>query len=145
MTWDNVPSRSAGTANYRWLMASMGGRADQPRVHGIFPMPISRTESSGRRTTFPYSPGAKILVTGGTGFLGSWLVASLLVAAEPMVLGIDLTGADPNPLLWITPRRIRSAPSSPWCVATFGRLPEIGRFDYIVHGAASSSTAQGAD
>ena len=32
--------------------------------------------------------GSKILITGSTGFLGSWLVASLLWAADRLDLGI---------------------------------------------------------
>jgi len=80
--------------------------------------------------------GSRVLVTGGTGFLGSWLVASLLRANERLNLGLQLVllsrdpGAVPlveGPALHLLPGDVRS-------------LPDPGSVDIIVHGATSSSS-----
>lgn len=80
--------------------------------------------------------GSRVLVTGGTGFLGSWLVASLLRANERLNLGLQLVllshdpGAVPlveGPALHLLPGDVRS-------------LPDLGSVDIIVHGATSSSS-----
>lgn len=139
MTWDVEPSSPASTANYRWFMTSLGRKANQ-RL-GPWDLPYADLVDGVDRAQGDLAvlSGAKILVTGGTGFLGSWLVASLLVAAERMDLGIDLTVLTRNP-------SALENPISTQVTVLRGdvrSLPEVGLFDYIVHGAASSSTARG--
>ena len=83
--------------------------------------------------------GAQILVTGGTGFLGSWLVASLLAANARQRLGLrislltrhpDAVPLDDGGALSLLQGDVR-------------QLPAVGSPDFIVHGAATSSATYG--
>ncbi len=83
--------------------------------------------------------GARILITGGTGFLGSWLVASLLTANRQLGLGMRLVvltrdaqraGLEPASDLSLVEGDVRS-------------LPPVGAVDFVLHGAAASSAVYG--
>lgn len=82
---------------------------------------------------------ARILITGGTGFLGSWIVAALLRANQEMSLGCKIVLVTRNPAsvplveehgLTIVQSDVRS-------------LASVGTFDLVIHGAASSSAPFG--
>lgn len=85
--------------------------------------------------------GSRILVTGGTGFLGGWLTASLLAANSELDLGLHLT------LLTRSPATVPLRPSESLTLleGDVRRLPPVGPVDVIVHGAASSSALWGTD
>lgn len=83
--------------------------------------------------------GARILVTGGTGFVGSWLTSSLLHADRRLALDLDLV------LLSRYPDRVPvdETPRLSIISGDVRRLPDVGSVDVIVHGAASSSAPFG--
>lgn len=84
--------------------------------------------------------GARVLVTGGTGFLGAWLVASLLQADAALDLGLRLC------LVSRSPETVPLAPHDRLSLLRGDvRTVEIaGSFDFLLHGAASSSARFGA-
>jgi nucleoside-diphosphate-sugar epimerase len=83
--------------------------------------------------------GAKIFVTGGTGFFGKWLLAALGHADVEMNLGLEVTvlSRDPGAFLERHPQALR------WHFlaghVADSSLPSA-RFDYVIH-AASDTTA----
>ena len=85
--------------------------------------------------------GTRLLVTGGTGFLGRWLVATLLLAGVP----------GPTGELVVLSRRPDAVPleDGPGLrllggdVAHLARREGLGGFDLVVHAAASSSAGHG--
>lgn len=82
---------------------------------------------------------ARFLVTGGTGFLGSWITATLLEANLQLGLGLRIE------LLTRKPADVPSMPDHDLSILAgdVRSLPRIGHVDLIVHGAASSSAAFG--
>ena len=81
--------------------------------------------------------GARILVTGATGFVGKWLLASLLEADRRLDLGVSIVALSRDPAAFL-----RAAPA-------FGQTDAVewvtgdvrdfalprGRFGFVVHGA----------
>lgn len=82
---------------------------------------------------------ASILVTGGSGFVGSWLVASLIWAAQRLKLGLTLQILSRKP--WLIP--LEESRSLRLVQGDVLDLPPLARSDVIVHGAAVSSAAVG--
>lgn len=83
--------------------------------------------------------GGRLLVTGGTGFLGSWITSSLLGADRALRLGLRVT------LVSRRPGRL-SLPEDAGVevlAADVRSLQHQGRFDFVLHGAASSSAVYG--
>jgi nucleoside-diphosphate-sugar epimerase len=87
---------------------------------------------------FAHLAGKRILMTGGTGFIGRWLLASLLAANRLRALGCEITVLTRDhagfslrcPELACDPavRLLSGDVRSP--------LPDIGPIDVVVHGAA---------
>lgn len=84
---------------------------------------------------------SKIFITGGTGFFGKWLLASLLYAKRKISLNVEI---------WILTRdQQKFLDRYPWFnefnyiegdIVSF-QFPEIS-FDYIIHAAADVSTSE---
>jgi nucleoside-diphosphate-sugar epimerase len=85
--------------------------------------------------------GKRLLVTGGTGFFGKWLLGSLLAADAERELGLRVTvlSRDPAPFLRQFPEAA-ALQFVPGHVADFSPPPE--RFDYIVHAATVTSSVE---
>ena len=83
--------------------------------------------------------GARVLVTGGTGFLGSWLVASLLEANEMLGLRLRLVLVSRHP----SAVPLVEGPSLQVVGGDVRSLRAPGSFEVILHGAASSSARYG--
>src|SRR4051794_22257382 len=77
--------------------------------------------------------GARILVTGATGFIGSWVVESVLHANRRLRLGIDLVA------LVRDPSRLRTSDDRLTSVVGDVRSFALaGKIDAVIHAAASS-------
>jgi nucleoside-diphosphate-sugar epimerase len=83
--------------------------------------------------------GARILVTGGTGFLGSWLVASLIRANARLGLGMQIVVLTRQPASAL----LDGFPSVSILRGDVRSMPDPGPVDVIVHGAATSSSTYG--
>ena len=84
--------------------------------------------------------GSRVLVTGGTGFLGSWLVASLIRANQVsnLELQVDLVTRSPRTVPPSVQSEVRVIDSDVSVMA-----PVVGEYSLIVHGAASSAASYG--
>ena len=83
--------------------------------------------------------GAKVLVTGGTGFLGRWIASSALFASQQLGLGMhfDFLSRNPDDGLYAdytNAKLIRGDVRS---------FTVDGTYDLLIHGAANSSAAYG--
>src|SRR6185437_4623814 len=79
--------------------------------------------------------GARVLVTGGTGFLGRWLVSTLFQANRQLDLGLRLV------LLTRHPAAIPlDDPSVELVGGDVRRPPPLGTVDAVVHGATASAS-----
>jgi dTDP-glucose 4,6-dehydratase len=85
--------------------------------------------------------GSRILLTGGTGFFGRWLVESLLHADERLGLGasVVLLTRDPDAFA----RRAPHLAASPAVSLVHGDVrtfePPAGTFTHLIHGAADTT------
>jgi dTDP-glucose 4,6-dehydratase len=84
--------------------------------------------------------GARLLLTGATGFFGWWLLATLAAADRRLALGLRAVAVTRDPARW----HARVPEATTWPVdlvrADVRRpLPVCGPFDAVVCGAASSS------
>jgi len=86
--------------------------------------------------------GTRILVTGGTGFLGSWLTATLAWASQRAQMGWEILvlSRDPSrvPLKGLAGIRLLAGD-----VTTLAQRHDLGHLDAVIHGAASSSAPYG--
>ena len=85
--------------------------------------------------------GARLLVTGGTGFVGQWLLSSLLRADDRLRLGlrIDLLARNPVRL----PAHITQHRAVQLVPGDVRALPGLAVVDFAVHAAASSAAPYG--
>ena len=85
--------------------------------------------------------GERIFVTGGTGFVGSWLLESLLWANRRMNLGVQCSVLTRDPAAFIARRPHLACDGAVTLhagdVQSF-RFPD-GRFSYVIHGAVDAS------
>jgi nucleoside-diphosphate-sugar epimerase len=99
------------------------------------------------REAFESLRGARILVTGGTGFFGRWLVESLLHANERLELGasVVLLSRDPDGFARRAPHVAGSAAVTLVAgdVRTFAA--PSGRFSHLVHGATDTTGPSNAE
>jgi dTDP-glucose 4,6-dehydratase len=93
------------------------------------------------RDVFESLRGARILVTGGTGFFGRWLVESLVHADEQLSLGasIVLLSRDPEGFARRAPHLAgsRQVTMIEGDVRTFAA--PAGRFTHLIHGATDTT------
>jgi nucleoside-diphosphate-sugar epimerase len=84
--------------------------------------------------------GSRVLITGGTGFLGGWLVASLIRANQmfDLELEVDLVTRSPRNVPSSVRSEVRIVDSD---VSTM--TSTVGEYPLIVHGAASSAASYG--
>jgi nucleoside-diphosphate-sugar epimerase len=87
--------------------------------------------------------GARLLVTGGTGFVGSWLLESLKWANEHLDAGVEavVLTRDPEGFARTRPHlaHARGVSLQAGDVRTFE--PPPGPFSHVIHGAASADAA----
>jgi nucleoside-diphosphate-sugar epimerase len=86
------------------------------------------------RSDLEHWRGARILVTGGTGFIGSWLVGSLIHANAQLGLKLRVEVLSRHSSS-ASPDGFRSV------VGDVRSPPRLGSFDLVVHAAASSGAA----
>lgn len=83
---------------------------------------------------------ARMYITGGTGFVGTWLVAALHHADEQLNLKLDVTLLTRDP----TGFRTRQPELADWCTLLRGdvtEVPPLGVFDFAIHAATPASAA----
>lgn len=90
---------------------------------------------------------ARILITGGTGFIGSWLLELLLRAEEQLALGLrlEVVSRDPEAFASRAPH-LANAPVVDVVrgdVRTFE--PETSAYSHVIHAAAEANTRQAVD
>jgi len=85
--------------------------------------------------------GASIFLTGGTGFVGTWLLASVLRANDELDLGVSICALSRNP-----GRFMAQAPELAGHGAVHlmegdmcGFIPPDGQFSYVIHAATERS------
>lgn len=90
---------------------------------------------------WPELRGARVLLTGGTGFMGCWLLESLLYANRRFDLGVKAVVLTRDPAAFV--RRLPHLAESPVLQLIQGdvlRFPALdGDFTHLIHGATDAS------
>lgn len=91
--------------------------------------------------------GKAVFITGGTGFIGKWLVESLLYANEHLRLNCRVTLLSRNPANFkASCPHIAASRSIQFVKGDVRDLPaDIGRFDFIIHAATDVTDPIGAN
>ncbi len=91
-------------------------------------------------TDFERLRGGRIFITGGTGFVGTWIVAALHHADTALGLGLDVTilTRDPTAFARREPELATWATLLPGDITT---CPSPGIVDYAIHAATPASAA----
>ncbi|HEX9080914.1 MAG TPA: NAD(P)-dependent oxidoreductase [Holophagaceae bacterium] len=84
----------------------------------------------------------RLLVTGGTGFFGTWLLESLCLAHDRFGLGVklDVLSRDPAQFLRRSPH-LAGHPALRWRTGDIRNLPPLGEYTHVLHGATAASAA----
>ena len=83
--------------------------------------------------------GARLFITGGTGFFGKWLVGALHYANQEMNLDLHLTILSRNPAQFIAEHREVSQPEIKFQTGNVADFRGNGEhYDFILHGAADT-------
>jgi len=87
--------------------------------------------------------GTRLFITGGTGFVGSWLLESLVHANDRLALGLHITVLTRSPGTFQTRMPHLATHQTLTLVAGDARkLPEdLGAFDGVIHAATPASAA----
>jgi nucleoside-diphosphate-sugar epimerase len=85
--------------------------------------------------------GARLLVTGATGFVGTWLLETLAWADTRLGLGVRAVAASRDPAR--LPPHLAGHPAVLPLPADVRALPPVGAVDAVVHAAAPSSAPFG--
>jgi dTDP-glucose 4,6-dehydratase len=94
-----------------------------------------------RADDFRNLSGGRILVTGGTGFVGSWLLASFAYANRRLALGAKLVALSRDPVSFERARPSIACDPSIALVRgdVCAPLPDLGTFDACIHAATATS------
>jgi dTDP-glucose 4,6-dehydratase len=94
-----------------------------------------------RADDFRALAGARILVTGGTGFVGSWLLASFAHANRRLALGAHVVALSRDPASFARSRPgVAGDPSITLVRGDISApLPDLGAFDVCIHAASTPS------
>jgi len=86
--------------------------------------------------------GARIFLTGGTGFFGKWLLAAFDRAERELKLGLNITILSRHPARFATQwPEVKSRPGWKLFEGHVAELPALlERFDYVLHAAADAPT-----
>jgi dTDP-glucose 4,6-dehydratase len=103
------------------------------------PLPAEDLDYVGRETQalWPELKGARIFITGGTGFFGRWLIESLLLADKRHELGVSVVALSRDPGAFLKGAPHLATAGIRWItgsVTTLGREALAGeRFDAVIH------------
>jgi dTDP-glucose 4,6-dehydratase len=109
-------------------------------MFGIAPQDLAEIRQRGARDLEALR-GAKIFLTGGTGFFGKWLLAALDHADAEAKLGLRVTilSRDPRRFLDRWPEA-KNRPGWNWFEGEVAEVPILlERFDYVLHAAADTT------
>jgi len=87
--------------------------------------------------------GARVLITGGTGFVGRWLLGSLVVANRELSLGVRVVvlARRPEVLARVAPE-LAAEPSLTLLKGDVRALrPDFGPITHVIHGATAASAS----
>lgn len=91
---------------------------------------------------WPRLQGARLLITGGTGFMGCWLLESLLHADRRFDLGVKAVVLTRNPEAFARKApHLAGSPVFQFVQGDVLRFPALeGEFTHLIHGATDAST-----